>query len=265
LPVHNVYPVQTRSDDEIAAILASVTEGSRRVWMLHYDPPTTSIEYWLARHAWLADRSRYGDENLTLSVYGLPGLAQRDVAQGASFGDELRLVDSVVAGGTGDSMGFLRDLLGVTTVWNVLDSPPPLNFSLRLRDDEGRTWLSSDYVPLEGSASTQLWSKGERVEDRSGLVLPADLPSGSYEVFLALQDAPTGARFEWAIATERRLLDSGPAAAAQTPPVCYLRTRTRDWVRAELLGFNITPQPCVRSRRNLTLRRALDDLVRPIE
>jgi hypothetical protein len=265
LPIHNVHPVRSRSDAEIATILSRLTEGARRVWMLHYDPPTTSIEYWLASHAWLADRSRYGDENLTLSVYGLPGLAQRDIPQEIAFGPELRLVDAVVVGEAGDGLDFRAgDLLGVTTVWDVLESPPRLNFSLRLRDAEGRTWLARDYVPLEGSAPTELWQAGARVEDRSGLLLPADLPVGSYEVFLVLYDASTGAALRVGEGDGASLasIQVSPAAVPPNPASLPISERVdkRLGDAFELLGFDITPQP-LRPGQSATLTlwwRAVD-------
>lgn len=250
LPVYNVHPLRSLSDAAIAANLAALTAGAERVWMVHYDPPTTAIEYWLAGHAWLADRDRYGNENLTLSVYGLPGLPQRELPQGATFGTALRLARAAVAGGSGDGLDFrASDLLGLTTTWDVLETPPNLTFSLRLLDGTGRAWVTEDYVPLEGASPTAEWPPGRQVDDWRGLVLPADLPPGSYELALLLYDpdtgvpVPVGERDAASIARLR----VGPAAVPPDPADLPIPRRVEKQAgdQIEVLGFDITPQPLI--------------------
>jgi 4-amino-4-deoxy-L-arabinose transferase-like glycosyltransferase len=270
IPVHNVHSLRSQSDAEVDAALSQLTEGARRVWMVHYDPPTTSVEYWLANNAWLADRSRYGLENLTLSVYGLPDLPQLELPLNVAFGSVLRLSGAVLAGGTGNGREFRAgDLLGVTTTWDVIEPPPSLIFSLRLLDSEGRAWLSTDYVPVEGSAPTQAWRSGEEFEDRRGLLLPADLPPGTYEVFLMLYDSVTGVPVgvRGREGTTLASIHVLPAAVAPDPSVLLIpkRVTKRLGDRLELLGFDITPQPLRPGQgASLTLWwRAVDSLREP--
>ncbi len=250
LPVHNVHPLRSLGDAEIAANLSALTAGAGHLWMVHYDPPTTAIEYWLAAHAWLADRTRYGNENLTLSVYGLPNLPQRELPQGATFGEALRLTRAVVAGGSGDGLDFRAgDLLGLTTTWDVLEPPPSLTFSLRLLDAEGRAWITDDYVPLEGASPTAGWPAGGQVEDRRGLLLPTDLAPGSYTLALLLYDPDTGAPVPVG-ASDRALiarLSVAPSAVPPDPADLPIPRRVQRQIgdQVELLGFDMTPQPLI--------------------
>jgi hypothetical protein len=248
LPVKNVQQLVGLSDNEVEAALAEITGGLRRAWVLHYDPPTTAIEYWLSGHAWLGDRTKYGNENLTLSLYGLEGLQKGVLANEMTFGDGLRLKRITVAGGAQGGLSFRAgDVLGVTTEWDVLAPLPSLNFSLRLLDDEGRTWRSADYVPLEGSAPTLGWEAGKTVEDRRGLVLPPDLPPGTYQVVLLLYEPSTGVpisvreRDGATLAT----IEVSPAAVAADPASLPIpaRVNRRLGDHMELLGYSISPQP----------------------
>jgi hypothetical protein len=269
LPMYPVQPLLRRGDAEVGAALAEITEGAQHVWMVHSFPPTTSIEYWLAAHAWLADRIQYGNENLTLSVYGLPTLPQRDLPQGIAFGPELRLARAVVAGGSGNGLSFRAgDLIGITTAWDVLRSPPSLNFSLRLLDADGRTWLTSDRVPLEGAAPTQTWQPGQEVEDRMGFILPPDLPPGAYDVFLMLYDPATGVPVSVGERDGATLasIEVAPAAVAPDPASLPIPGRVDKNLgdQLELLGYSITPQP-LRPGQGATLSLWWRAAGRPVE
>ena len=57
----------------------------------------------------------------------------------------------------------------MTTEWQVLQTPPPLKFSLRLQDSTGQRWAAEDYVPLAGYAPTETWQPGQTVTDRHAL------------------------------------------------------------------------------------------------
>jgi hypothetical protein len=246
LPVENIQ--QLVGHNEVDAALAVITNGRQRAWVLHYNPPPTAIEYWLASHAWLADRTKYGNENLTLSEYGLQGLPQSELLQDIAFGEKLRLASVAVAGGVQGGLKFRAgDLLGVTTTWDVLARPPSLSFSLRLIDEEGRAWQSTDYVPLEGSATTQDWQAGTTAEDRRGFVLAPDLPPGTYQLFLVLYDPTTGVpvRVGERDGAPLASVEVAPAAVAPDPASLPIPTRVNKRLgdQMELLGYSVSPQP----------------------
>jgi len=46
-----------------------------------------------------------------------------------------------------------------------------------------------DAEPVGGARPTTSWSAGELIEDNHGVLLPLDLPAGSYELRLGLYDA----------------------------------------------------------------------------
>jgi 4-amino-4-deoxy-L-arabinose transferase-like glycosyltransferase len=270
LAVRDVNSLLGLSDTGVDAALVGMTGGSRRVWLLAYNPPTTGVEYWLASHAWLADRTQFGNENLTLSLYGLPALPRTELPQKIAFGPQMQLARAAVAGGGADGLAFRAgDLLGITTVWDVLQPPPSLSFSLRLRDAQGRTWISSDYVPLEGSAPTNVWPAGHQVEDRRGIFLPPDLPPGPYAVFLELYDPATGVPVKVGEQDGATIASIEVSAAVTAPDPASLpiprRINGRLGEQLELLGYDITPRP-LRPEQGATLTlwwRAVDRITQP--
>jgi hypothetical protein len=87
------------------------------------------------------------------------------------------------------------DLLRVTTHWQV-DAPlPEYKFSLRLLGAVGQVVVADDYEPQNWFAPTSQWSTGA-VMDRRALLLPPDLPPGSYLVTLRLYDPLNGVPVE---------------------------------------------------------------------
>ena len=80
-------------------------------------------------------------------------------------------------------------------LWRA-DKPIPERYkvSVQLLNREGRLVSQRDSEPLEGTRPTTTWEPGEIVTDRYGLLLPADLPSGDYQVVLGLYQADTGVR-----------------------------------------------------------------------
>jgi hypothetical protein len=49
-------------------------------------------------------------------------------------------------------------------------------------DRDGRLWAQHDGQPRNNAYPTSLWDQGEIIEDEHELTLPADIPSGSYQI-----------------------------------------------------------------------------------
>jgi 4-amino-4-deoxy-L-arabinose transferase-like glycosyltransferase len=250
LPVYDIRRVEDGTDAEVDAALTAVTAGSRRVWLLRHYHPEGPIEGWLARHGWLAGRTYHSSDGLTLSVYGLPALPQVDLPADTPFGPDLKLTGITVAGGADHESGLTfhaGDLLGITTAWEVLAPPPSLSFSLRLLDSAGRAWLAEDYAPQDGFAPTIAWQPGTLVSERHGLLLPADLPPGRYEVCLMLYEPGTGVPVGASTPNGTCLVAANVLPAVVPPDPAGLpisvRLNERFGDHLELLGYDVAPRP----------------------
>ncbi len=76
------------------------------------------------------------------------------------------------------------------------DSPLPLDYTtfVHLRDVAGNTVAQKDQPPLNGAYPTSLWDPGEIIADTISVPLPADLPTGEYQLVVGLYDLGTGVR-----------------------------------------------------------------------
>ncbi len=86
-----------------------------------------------------------------------------------------------------------NDVLNILLTWEVLDYPEEsYTVFLHLIDEANRPWLSLDYTPLGGSAPTHLWFPkwlpGQRYVDPYRMVIPADLPAGTYFIEVGLYE-----------------------------------------------------------------------------
>ena len=84
------------------------------------------------------------------------------------------------------------DVIRVTTVWHVSDPLPDYKFSLRLLTQDGAIGLARDYVPQNWIAPTTIWIVGNQATDQHGILLPADLAQGQYNLTIRLYDTAAG-------------------------------------------------------------------------
>lgn len=101
----------------------------------------------------------------------------------------------------GDASWFLRpghDVLDLTFVWQVHNTPPPdLNVAIQLIDARGHGITQADGPPLGpigGSSSypSEIWRPGETVITRHQLSIPVDAPAGMATLRVGLYDWRTG-------------------------------------------------------------------------
>lgn len=188
-PVFDLRPLANKEYEKISERLADYTSGATRVWELLYFRTPGAVQMWLATHGW---SSAPTDHNgIRVMLYGLENgpLVEQEIA--TAFGEGLTLQKAGVEGPTLAA----GDLLRVTTHWQV-DAPlPEYKFSLRLMTPDGQVVLADDYVPQNWFAPTSQWAVGEAVDQRA-LLLPVDLPSGSYLVTLRLYDPNNGVAVE---------------------------------------------------------------------
>jgi len=108
------------------------------------------------------------------------------------FGDELALL-----GWSLDSPLQIEpgDPITLTAVWQA-QQPVENDYTAfaHLVDENGQGWAGDDHQPYDGLYPTSTWGSGEMVRDTFALTVPADAPSGLYDVKVGWYDPATGDR-----------------------------------------------------------------------
>jgi hypothetical protein len=88
-------------------------------------------------------------------------------------------------------------LLHLTLFWQV-KAPIGVDFTVfvQLVNDKNEIQSQGDSQPQQGFYRTPFWQPGEQIIDAYILPLPADLPSGSYQLLLGFYEAGSGARLQ---------------------------------------------------------------------
>ena len=68
------------------------------------------------------------------------------------------------------------------------------NVFVHLLDGRGQLVAQTDSAPVGGSQPTSSWQAGEMIADRHGVLVPATLPAGEYELRVGIYSPPTGER-----------------------------------------------------------------------
>lgn len=85
--------------------------------------------------------------------------------------------------------------IDLTLYWKTL-APQAGDYKVfaHLLDDGGKLWSQHDDRPVYGSYPMTEWQPGEVVPDRIKIELGADVPPGTYHVFVGMYDESTGER-----------------------------------------------------------------------
>ncbi|MDM8520024.1 hypothetical protein QUF64_08255 [Anaerolineales bacterium HSG6] len=109
----------------------------------------------------------------------------------ATFGDVIRLTDYQIP----SHQLSAGDTLELTLRWSALYQPAvDYTVFVHLLDEAGNLVAGRDAQPRDGTYPTTIWSPEEQIPDNHPLILPADLPSGSYQFAIGLYHQPTGQR-----------------------------------------------------------------------
>ena len=119
----------------------------------------------------------------------------------ATLGDSIRLSGAVVQ--TGPAPLVAGEAFTVTLTWDALGQPAADYQVFVHLEGAGGAVAYGDGPPAGGRYPTDLWARGERVEDVHGVRVPAETPAGAYRLLAGLYDAagnrvaasgPSGAR-----------------------------------------------------------------------
>ncbi len=189
-PVYAVGQLQESSYEAVGAELAPLLQGAKRVWELLYFHHPAAVQVWLATQAWATDPTEHN--GIRVLLYGLAPDDTQNRPLDVPFGSALTLQSVDIAPFAAQP----GDLLRVSTHWFVNQALPEYKFSLRLANAAGEPVYTVDYVPQNWFAPTNIWVVGQPATDHRGILLPADLSPGSYQLTLRLYDPATGAPVE---------------------------------------------------------------------
>ncbi|MEZ4592785.1 MAG: hypothetical protein R3D55_16805 [Chloroflexota bacterium] len=189
----NVYPLpEGRSrpnPDDIDATLSQIAAQHDRLYAIFWGEaqrdPERLIERWLDAHAFKATDEWVGDVRFV--TYAIPSApaTEMETAVSLPFGEAITL-DGYTLGETSLQPG---DIVEVTLFWQT--AVPLQNrykVFLHLLDENGNLVSQRDSEPGGGLALTTTWQPGTAVVDNHGLLLPSELPPGSYQLRLGLYD-----------------------------------------------------------------------------
>ncbi|TMC60693.1 MAG: hypothetical protein E6J26_01240 [Chloroflexi bacterium] len=138
--------------------------------------------------ATLADAWRDINQQLFAAV---EPTSPRSEAVNLRAGDSIRLERYVLA----NAIISRGDELQIALYWRALASTKASDtVFVHLLDGAGVLRAQVDAQPLAGTHATNTWVPGESIEDHYQFTLPAELPSGLYQLEIGLYDSGTGAR-----------------------------------------------------------------------
>lgn len=209
-----VYPLPKGQPDPaiVEPELAQIAARHDRLFVLFWGEtqrdPQRVVERWLDANAFKASDQWVGDVRVV--VYAVPDAPAQEMetAVDAQFGSDITLRGYTL----GPTMLQPGDIVQVTLFW---ETAVPLDARykvfLHLLDANGQLVAQRDSEPGGGIVPTTDWVPGEQVSDNHGILLPAALPPGDYQLVMGLYDlADPGSRLP--IALDGLLSDVLPLA-----------------------------------------------------
>ncbi|MBM3127895.1 MAG: hypothetical protein FJ009_04575 [Chloroflexi bacterium] len=198
-------------DPMMRAQLIAIARQHSRVWLVmfgnpaEYDP-TGYLERWLGANAFKTFARGFVDAALTLYVMpGAPPAIQRDLH--IALGETIWLTGySLDRAQIAPEQTLLLTLRWQTTApleknytvfAHLVGKPHPVTLS--------PLWAQMDSQPVGGSRPTAGWRVGELIEDRYGLLIPANVPPGEYSIQVGMYDPATLARLSVVDAEGKRV------------------------------------------------------------
>ena len=186
LPGANAWSATLAQVDQIMATRSGV-------WLLTYSASEVDgqrlIEGYLS-HNYFPVLSRHIITNDISYFAAAPATAPRVTPIGDTCNDNVQL-DAVEDYGTSGPAGAI---LPITVHWRATEPiTHDYGVSWRLLDSAGHTVLQRDTQPASGFSPTTTWPVGQEVLDRYGLLVPSDLPPGTYDLAVIAFDRSSGA------------------------------------------------------------------------
>ena len=182
-----VYPAPYRpTSQETEAWLSPILASYARLFVIYWgdieSDPQRWIEATLAQRAYKAGESWNGD--VRIAIYGTGSLPTApDTRLDASLGSAIRLSGSALPAARFEP----GDIVPLTLFWTA-DAQITERYKVfvHLLDPEGALVAQTDSEPGGGFALTDRWQPGENLIDRYGVLLPAELPTGDYTLWMGM-------------------------------------------------------------------------------
>jgi mannosyltransferase len=174
-------------DAATAAETNALIEDYQRVFAVYWGEaerdPKRIVETTLNTQAYTAQSDWYGDVRLV--QYVTPAEMTLTEDTDAQFGPSIRLVRYALNAAQFQPGGVLQIRLDWLT-----DSPLKWRYKVfvQLIGPDGLLVAQHDSEPAGGQALTTTWPVNTTIEDRHALILPADLPAGTYQLITGLYE-----------------------------------------------------------------------------
>jgi 4-amino-4-deoxy-L-arabinose transferase-like glycosyltransferase len=189
LPVYGLLETSAPVTPATAGLLDKLAMQHPGLWLI---PSTSLAENGLDQHlreqGYQADDESFDD--LRLILYAFPRNPLTRHTGGAVFGEAI-----VLEGYALDEGVQAGDVLHLDLYWQA-STPVAEDYQvfIHLVGEDSQRWAQKDGPPLLGARPTSSWQPGEQLTDRRGLLLPSDMPSGSYHLRLGLYRLSDGSR-----------------------------------------------------------------------
>jgi len=190
-------PAQRPIDvDDTRQRLTRIRADHERVWLVSWAmneaDPRGVISMWLAENGFKATHDWYGSVQLSLVAFGAPPSATERI--------ELPLDNGIVLEGyrLGNRSVRAGETVALTLVWRADGgaTTSPWKVFTHLLDARPKVVAQRDAEPADNLRPTTTWAPGERIEDNYGIVVPDDLPAGSYTLEIGMYSGEQRAIFQ---------------------------------------------------------------------
>jgi hypothetical protein len=189
LPVYGLTETSAPVTPATAGLLDKLAAQHPGLWLI---PSPQASENGLDQHlrerGYQAEDGSFGE--LRLLLYAFPRNPLTGHSIGAVFGEAI-----VLEGYALDENVRAGDVLHLDLYWQA-STPVAEDYQVfvHLLGEDGQRWVQKDGPPLLGARPTSSWRPGERLTDRRGLLLPSDVPPGSYHLRVGLYRLSDGRR-----------------------------------------------------------------------
>ncbi|GIV80929.1 MAG: hypothetical protein KatS3mg051_0283 [Anaerolineae bacterium] len=177
-----------------ALVAGALAQDHDRLWLVLESSrampwSVRPLEHYLARHAFpvreIAPTDLARAVLFDLTAAPLPTQAAwPDYLADVRFGESVRLIGFDLPG---HGLAHAGDTLTVSLLWQaVAPIAQDYTVALLLLSPDGRLVAQRDALPVNGFAPMSTWKPGALIRDNHGVALPADLPTGDYELWLAV-------------------------------------------------------------------------------
>jgi len=189
LPVYGLVETSAPVTPATAGRLDELAAQHPGLWLIpNPQLSENGLDQHLRERGYQADDETFGE--LRLILYAFPRNSLTHHAVGVVFGEAI-----ILEGYALDESVWAGDVLHLDLYWQA-STPVAEDYQVfvHLLGEDGRSWAQKDGPPLLGTRPTSSWQPGERLTDQRGLLLPSDMPPGSYHLRVGLYRLSDGSR-----------------------------------------------------------------------